>query len=447
MEQELELHVKTFGETFPDGDMIELVAGESPQADFNLLLWNGEEARIGSSFRLFTGPGPEPKPVIFEPPVVDSTFRRAIRFPTHAAPYESTWKLFDEIYTLVQVYTDLPEQLARLTTYSVFASWFPDRTDIPTCVSIVGPKSRQGAQVFRLLSCLFRRALPLGDVSLAGLCSFPAGLCPALFLKQRELTPQARKALCASTAQDTFILWKGRPVSLRCAKVVWSEDPLSDETLGPGAIEIPINPRFHSDVCFDQYTQQRIADDVQPKLLMYRLKNYHEIPRAIVDFPKLVPPLRDLGCCLAGCITDAPELREEVGQLLEERNQQIELERETDLNAVVVEAMFSLCHEENKDALHVGKITEVANEILKRLGEPLEMKPRSVGDKLRLLCLTTRRLDAEGRGILLLNATRQRIHQLAWDYKVPGVGGDEGQCQYCREAGRVQPMMPAAYPS
>jgi hypothetical protein len=444
---EQELYVETFGETFPDWNMIELVAGESPQADFNLLFWDNRQARIGPSFRVFTGPGPEPKSVVFEPPAVDSTIRRAIRFSTHAAPYKSTRKLFDEICSLLQVYTDLPEQLARLTAYSVFASWFPDRTAMPTCVSIVGPKSRQGSQVFRLLSCLFRRALPLGEVSLAGLCSFPAGLCPALFLEQRELTSESRKALCASTAQDTFILWKGRPVNLRCATVVWSEDPLNDVTRGPGTIEIPINPRFQSGVGLDLVTQQKIANDLQPKLLMHRLENFIQISNPLIDFPEFVPPLRDLGCCLAGCITDAPELREEVAQLLEERNQQLELERETDLNAVVVEAMFSLCHEENKDSLHVGKITEVANQILKRSGEALEMKPRSVGDKLRLLCLTTRRLDAGGRGILLLNATRQRIHQLAWDYKVPGVDGDVGQCQYCREAGRVQPMTPAAYPS
>lgn len=159
-------------------------------ADFNLVLWNKQRASVGSSFRVWTGPGPEPKPVVFEPAAVDSAIRRAIRFLTHAAPYKSTRELFSDICSLLQVYADLPEQLARLTTYSVFTSWFPDRTAIPTCVSIVGPQSRQGLQVFRLLSCLFRRALPLGDVSVAGLCSFPAGLCPALFLRQRELTIQ-----------------------------------------------------------------------------------------------------------------------------------------------------------------------------------------------------------------------------------------------------------------
>ena len=47
-----QLHVKTFGETFPDWNMIELVAGDSPQADFNLVLWDKQQARIGSSFRI-----------------------------------------------------------------------------------------------------------------------------------------------------------------------------------------------------------------------------------------------------------------------------------------------------------------------------------------------------------------------------------------------------------
>jgi hypothetical protein len=64
---------------------------------------------------------------------------------------------------------------------------------------------------------------------------------------------------------------------------------------------------------------------------MYRLENFIGVSNALPDFPDLVHPLRDLGSCLAGCIFGAPELQEEVNSLLEERNQQVQWERETDL--------------------------------------------------------------------------------------------------------------------
>jgi hypothetical protein len=407
-------HVKTFGEILPT-HIIELVADGPSQLSFQLVLWNGNEAVVAPSMR--TTPESGFGVTVFEPPDIDSTVLRAVRFPTHLATYPSSLELFIEVFNLIQVYTLLPEKPCRLLTYCVFASWFFDCTPISICVSIIGPESRQGWQVFRLLSCLFRRPLPLSDVSLSGLCSLPSGLCPTLFLEQRELSTQSEKFLHASGARDTFIPWRGRLVNLDWAKVIRSEEPLRKFTGGGSVIEIPVDPGVWSLPWFDVAMQREIADRFQAMLLMYRLNNIRQIENPLVDFPDFVQPVREVACCLTGCMPDMPYVESEMTSLLEERNLQVQSERETEPISIVIETMLSFCHQKKK-FVRVAEVATAVNAISEQEGEMLELSPEAVGRKLKLLGLFTNRIDAQSRGLFLTEATRQLIHRLAWDHGV-----------------------------
>ncbi len=422
--------IETFGEALPHGTLVEAVACEYRREAFQLLVWDGKKAHIDSQFQGWAGPEPDRMPILLVPPVVDPAIRRAIRFPTHAAPYGSTWELFERIRGLIQLYTDLPEKLAQLATYAVFTSWFPERRTIPACVSIIGPESYRGSLLVRLLNCLLRRPLLLSDLSLATLCSLPTGLCPTLFLEQRELTPQTKKVLLASKARDTFVLWKGKPVNLCCTKVIRSERSLRGLDLGTVPIEIPVNRGLNPADSIDERTLNTLAAELQPQLLQYRLEKFTDVVHRGVD-----------------PVDDAPLVRESLTLLFQERQRQHLFEREIDLYAIVVEAMFALCHEKNRDSVYVQEVASAANGLLKRLGETLEMDPRSVGDKVRALYIATGRLDAQGRGFHLINANREQIHRLAWDYKILEAGNRVEGCQHCAESGIVQPMFPLTDPS
>jgi len=118
--------------------------------------------------------------------------------------------------------------------------------------------------------------------------------------------------------------------------------------------------------------------------------------------------------------------------LLEELNELVQSEPALDLNAVVVEATLSLCHEEKKESLHVGAISARANQILGERGELLEMKPKTVGHRLKALGVPTRRLDAAGRGLFLLDTVRERIHKLAVAYQLPPLRGVPS-CRHCQK--------------
>jgi hypothetical protein len=145
---------RTFGEILPD-QQIELVAGRTPQSGLQLLLWDGKKAQTAPNLALKYQSSSETRSsdLVFGPPEIDATLLRAIRFPTDALDYSSDPELFNEVNGLIKLYTDLPEKLCYLLTYFVFATWFSDCNSVPISVFIMGPESRQGSQLFRLLSC------------------------------------------------------------------------------------------------------------------------------------------------------------------------------------------------------------------------------------------------------------------------------------------------------
>src|SRR5208282_6272574 len=214
---ERQLHIETYGERAPQF-MIELVADDPRTEALKLLLWDGAEQHIDSHLRQEGAPGSIFAPRIISAPEVDSTIRRAIRFPTHAAPYESTRELLGEVCALIDKYAGLRGTLASLAAYSVLASWLVDCIEIPICLSIIGPVLTQGRQLFRLLSCLYRRALLLSEMTLTGVYSLPTDLCPALFVERCESNQDLPKLLRASSTRDSYVPRNGRLVNLCCAK-------------------------------------------------------------------------------------------------------------------------------------------------------------------------------------------------------------------------------------
>jgi hypothetical protein len=430
---------KTFGEV-SHKFMIELISDGTPIGSFRLLLWDGTQTFIQDRVGLKLQPGSDSGVVILAPPDIDPTVRQAIRFPTRDTPFCSTRQLFKDICALVKKFTDLSPKLISLAAYSVLASWFSDFTPVPVCVSILGPHSHQRSNLFRLLSCLYRRPLLLGEMNVAAISSLPMELRPALFVEGYEFSRQSQKVLRTSSARDVYFSWRGRLINTCCAKVICSEELLDNEELGQASIEIPVTPTRRPILILEECAQREIASEFQSKLLMFRLTNYNLVRNSKFDIPQFESSARDLARCLGACVLEDSELQGNIAPLLKECNEEFEADSECSkyLNAFVVETMFDFCHQEEKACLHVKEITSAVNAILKERGETLEMSPKQVGNKLRAMGLTTKRLDASGRGVQLLDPVRQHIHRLAWHYRV-GFGGIESDDvrMNCPQCGRI----------
>lgn len=430
--------IKTFGEASLKY-MIELIGDSTPFGTFKLLLWDGTQSFIQDHIGLKLKQGSDSGTIILGPPDVDPSARQAIRFPTRVAPDGTCQGLFDEICTLIKKFTDLAPKLVSLAAYSVLASWFPELTPLPVCVSIVGVPSYHRSNLFRLLGCLYRRPLLLGEMGMPALYSLPMELCPALFGEQCESNAQLQKVFRASSAPDIFTPWKGRFLHACCAKVVCTEDPLENEGIGQGAVEIPITPTRQSLPILEKCVQEEITDEFQSKLLRFRLTNYNQVRNSKYDVAQFESSARGIARSLGMCVSGEPKLQEAIPPLLKARNEELraDLECSQYLNRFVAEAMLFFCHEEGSKSLYVREITSQVNFLLKKDGEMLTLTPKQVGNKLKAMGITTKRLNAMGRGIQLLSPIRQRIHRLARDlcFDFRGAYSDLGSptCPHCEQ--------------
>lgn len=420
---------RTYGEVFSKF-LIEVVAKSTSNPKLGLLLWDGAQLHRASSIGLAAAPYSDFQAATLYPPALELTVRKAIRFPTHAVPYGTTRELFRSIYEVLKQYTDLPENLLHLAAHSVFASWFVDAIATPVCLSLVSAPSGQGSRLLRLLACLYRHPLLLGQATLGGLCSLPLELQPALFLDAGQAKGPMEKLLRLLSAHDAYVPWKGQLIRFSGAKVVYNEESLPGNLLGAGFTEIRVPPPRRPLPIFDQRTQQRIVDEFQPKLLMYRLANYHQVAASPFDVPD--SPVRDLARSLAASVPDEPALQSAILPLLQAQPDQVLVKPTSDLDSIVIEAMLVLCHEKERQSFHVAEVADNVNKILEARGEPLDMNAWAVGRKLRKLDITTRKLDAAGRGALLMNELRQHVHSLAWDRKMLVSHGDPQHCAECK---------------
>jgi hypothetical protein len=182
----------------------------------------------------------------------------------------------------------------------------------------------------------------------------------------------------------------------------------------------------------DAHAQEQIVAEFQPKLEMFRLKNYSVVRESIFDVPEISSGARDLARCLGGAVASDTELQEQLRPLLKEQDAQpVYGDSAKELRWVVIEALLSCSHQSQKTQIGVAELTTTINRTLERRGELLVMNPRAVGNILRALGFSTQRLTAIQRGIILLNSVRLRIHQLASKYNLLEAGSRSNDCAQC----------------
>jgi hypothetical protein len=415
---------------------IDLVSGEPYEGILSLAVSTDSKILIQPHFEMTLPNGSTS--VTYVPVEMDASVRKAMRFPSGASEFGSSSQLLDEVRKSILEYTHLPESSAFLASYAVLSSWFPEALSSAICLAICGPSCPQRDQLFRVLSCMYRRALLLNEINLGALSSLPLDLSPSLFVEHFDDTPRTQKALRATLTRSYFPS-KGRLVPTSCMTVISTDEPMIGAAIpGWNIVEIPVNNIRTSPPFLTSDAQLKIAESLQPKLLMYRLKNFSQVKNSIFDGAPLESPVRELARGLGACVVDDADRQQELVRLLKDKEEEALQDMSWEPRVTVLEALLSLCHEAARESVHVGEVTTVANEILRQNGEMLEMTPRIVGSKLRSLGLTTSRLNSEGRGFLLTKENRKRIHKLAFDYRIELPHMTKEPCQECLEIERQQ---------
>jgi len=420
--------ISTIGEELADGSVIELVKNDHTIQP-NLLIWNGIDSLLAERL--------EHRGAVYVPREIDPTVVRGLHLPSSASEYGTTAKLFSELEELISRATSLPEATVQRLTFFVIATWFADQLPQAPFLWIVAPPTASTESIRQLLPLVCRRVLWMSGLSLTILRSLPMELRPTIGVEATVVTQSLLKALCASNRRGSYIPSGKKILDVSCAKIVIASQPLRDPAAAGFPLEVTLTPSRTFGPSMSTAEAERVAHEFQGKLLMYRLRSLGKLVPPALDLSEFTAPTQELATTLATCIVGGDKLRSQIVSLLKERDQEIQVDRTSILESIVIEGLLAACHRLKRRNVSVVELTQNVNTILRARGGSLEVSPEHVGWRLRALGLHTTFLTGGRKGIALVDATCSRVHTLASAYGVRTIrtgGVPSENCKFCRAA-------------
>ncbi len=427
----------------PDGSLVELVKDSKNPTRIRFLVWNHESTTLQDTID-----GGEQ---VFAPPKADPTLIRAVRFPTHTTPCGQPSELLEQIAGRLHDYVDLPDESLRLVANYVLGTWLVDCLPVAPYLSIFGPTGSGKTTLLKLLQCLCRRPLLLGDISGASLYRLISLLRPTLLIDESDFQNTARsrelqRLLRAGNTPGEFVARNGQLFDLYGCKVMASRQPLQDVALGTRAIHIAMSPSRKNLQPLHPISADLIAEELQPKLLMFRLLNYSRARTSeglFRDVERFSPKVRDIARALAAPLLGNADLERELTMSLVPQDDDARLERFFEPEWLVVEVLFNLVHASPFLMILVGGIASEVNHLLAERGESQRFTARALGAVLKSIGMKTERVGRLGRGFRNSKLFERRVHELAkkfgitraeiasWGFLDAGYGGPT--CNLCSE--------------
>ena len=410
--------IETFGEALPELILESVVDPDRPD---HLLLhtWDGHRTTTGQKI--------EQAGVSYIPKNLGNGLVQSIRFAPPSLPFGSPAKVISSMRDFLFTYAHLQPEAAALLVAFAISTWFCDCMPVAPVLCLFGPDSAV-SHVLRLLGCLCRRAVLLGDFDFEGLVSLPNRVGATLLINQRDLGRRVRRALLASNRRYFCVVrGKGR-LDLYGAKAFSCGDSLVNEH----GLRVSVSPAHDPLPFLTDSEEYVIAQSFQAKLLRYRMVHYERVRDSKIDCRAFVPEMRDEALTWLAPIFDCRELGKSVFEEILRQSQEAAGARFFDPRCVVVEGALALCHKTDARHFFVGELAETVNALLKGRHGETNLSPKRVGLVLRELGVHGDRV-AEGYKIVLNDVLRERIHQLAFDYRVLSLEDGVRRCRYCRE--------------
>jgi hypothetical protein len=409
--------VETFGEAMP-GLMLESVVDPDHPGHLLLHTWDGRRTTTARKI--------EHGGVSYIPKNLASGLVQSVRFAPPSLPFGSTAKIISSLRDFLSTYARLQPEVADLLVAFGLATWFCDCMSVAPVLHLFGPCSAV-SQVLRLLGCLCRRPILLGDVDFEGLATLPNRLGATLLINQRDLGRRVRRALLASNRRH-FCVVRGRGrLDLYAAKAFSCEDFRVDEH----GLRVSISPAQDPLPCLTDSEEGMVAQSFQTTLLRYRMVYFEKVRANKVDCSAFVPEMREEASSWLAPIFDCRALSNSVSEEILRQSREAAGARFFDPKCVVAEVALFFCHKPDTAHFSVGELAEKINDLLQGRHEEPRLSPKRVGLVLRELGIHGDRVT-EGYRIILTDVIREQIHQLAFDYRVPTLDDGVPRCRYCR---------------
>jgi hypothetical protein len=418
--------IATAGEVFGDGKVIELIRDAAPNGKLRLLDWNGSR---GKPLERCTVADRTYVPISLDPPIA-----RALVLPSGTRPYGSTRQLFDEISSLVFSVTRWPERAVTPFVFYVLATWLFEFLPAAPCLWITVPPAASTGTLLQIINLLCRRTLFLTEATVAAFRLFPTQLKPTVVTEVSTITYPLLQLLRTSSRRGFLSASGGKWVDAFCAKIVVSRQAPRDPEAAGFPLEIVLPPSGEYIPRLDAFEADRIASEFQPKLLEYRLVNHQKITKPSFEIRGFSAPMRELAYDLGACVVGDEGLQGQILAHLEKDDREIQVNRSSLLESIVLEALLAECHDPQVSNVSVTDLTTSVNTILAARGEAREVSPENVGWKLRHIGLRTVPVTGGCKGLALPNEIRSEIHALAAGYGVRALyhGTGEGKCPECK---------------
>jgi hypothetical protein len=204
-------------------------------------------------------------------------------------------------------------------------------------------------------------------------------------------------------------------------KIIASRQPLADAALSDRGLIISLLPDKCDNPPLDEATLQKVEQEFQSKLCMFRLQNYAAV-KNFSNFPStlndLSPRLRQIARALTAPYLGDAGITSELLEVLVSYDDEARIDRSLEPEWLVAETLMFVCHEGNNCGRFESSILvgDVANEINKRCRdrhEGLHLSAKKVGMVLRSLGVPTTRLGRSGRGFMFTSSLKRKIHEIA----------------------------------
>lgn len=189
---------------------------------------------------------------------------------------------------------------------------------------------------------------------------------------------------------------------------------------------------------------ESIAEQLQPKLLAFRLNNYERLRSASASFtvsPDSSPRVQQIGRALALPIAGDAELESKLLAILEANISEAGVGRDAEPEWFVALALLSQAHALGPGApvyWSVKEIAESARSNADHVGTLFIESDRRTGSILRALGLKTRIIGSKGRGFKSSSQLKDQIHEIAktlgicvGDLWTPDLGDAPVTCERC----------------
>jgi hypothetical protein len=295
----------------------------------------------------------------------------------------------------------------------------------------VGPLGSAKTTFLKLLSCLCRRSVLVGDIRPAALYQLVHNSDITLLIDELELdcsrsSSEIARLLRIGNMRGVHTVRNGQRFSTFCFKVLTSRIPPMDGALASRALFVSMRPTTKSLRVLDEAARRQIIREFQPRLLGFRCDNLlrvrqYQSPQEYLY--ELTPRMKQLAVALLAPLRDDPQRQSWLITTLRDRDSDSRVALSLEPEWLAVEALFRTCHEGYRgnprvSNLLVGELALEIRDILKTRGEEASFGARKAGAVLQALGIKTRKLGNRGRGLVLNLPFQRKIHHLAREFGI-----------------------------